>query len=556
MEAFDAAPLCPAPVELQLDEVVFRAPELVVTARARRRVVACPVCGHASRRVHSRYCRTLADLPWHGLRVRLDVRVRRFLCSVPGCPRRIFTERLPKTAEPYARRTLRAASALEVIALALGGRAGARLAGTLGLPVGVSALLAPLKRVGTMVPGPTAPGPRVLGVDDWAWRKGQRYGTILVDLERHAVTDLLPDREAGTLAAWLRRHPGVEFISRDRAGAYAEGAACGAPEAIQIADRFHLLRNLTDAVQHVVVRHHAALRVVGLSPPERSSPRVLAKRGGPVSRPASTPRVAELRKAARHHDRRSRYDQVLELHRRGQTMMAIHRQMGLSRATIMRWLRAGQYPEQNPRTPRSTSLTPHAEHLRQRWDEGCHNATRLWRELRAEHGFHGGVTTVRDWVGAHLRGRGEAPPAVDDANHATPALPAPVARVARPSAHRASWLLTAPVASLTPPEVRYVHAVARASAPLAAVHALAAEFRRMLLEHDVNAFSAWLTDADQSDLRGFAASIRRDRDAVLAAIVFPWSNGQVEGHVNRLKLVKRTMYGRASFPLLRRRVVA
>jgi transposase len=555
MDALDATPLCPAPVELQLDQVVFVAPELVVTARARRRIVACPACGHASARVHSRYRRSLADLPWHGLRVRLDLRVRRFFCDVPGCSRRIFTERLPKTAGPYARRTQRAATALQVIALALGGRPGARLAGSLGLPVGVSALLAPLKRDGTMVPAPTTPGPRVLGVDDWAWRKGQRYGTILVDLERHAVTDLLPDRESATLAAWLRQHPGVEFISRDRAGAYAEGAARGAPQAIQIADRFHLLRNLTDAVQHVVVRHHAALQAIGLSPPQCSNARVLAKRGGPVARPASTPRVAEVRKAARRQDRRSRYDQVLELHRRGQSIMAIHRRTGLSRATIMRWLRAGQYPEPSPRTPRSTSLTPHAEHLRERWDEGCHNATRLWRELRADRGFHGGVTTVRDWVGAHLRGR-EAPPALGAASAAMPASAAPVARIARPSARRASWLLTAPTASLTPPEVQYVQAVARASPPLATVHALAVEFRRMLLEHDANAFSAWLAAADQGDLRGFAASIRRDRDAVLAAIVFRWSNGQVEGQVNRLKLVKRTMYGRASFPLLRRRVVA
>jgi len=274
MDALTASPLCPAPLELQLADIRFAAPELIVTATARRRVVACPKRGHASTRVHSKYRRTLADLPWHGLRVRLDVHVRRFFCDVPGCKRWIFTERLPKTAVPYARRTARAASALEAIGLPLGGRAGARLAAALGLAGAPSEILSILStihvaadegdeadqgrdRAGDRAEAAT---PRVLGVDDWAWRKGQRYGTILVDLERHRVIDLLTDRAPDTLVAWLWAHPGVEFISRDRAGRYADAARRGAPNAIQIADRFHLLRNLTDAAQHALERHHTDVR--------------------------------------------------------------------------------------------------------------------------------------------------------------------------------------------------------------------------------------------------------------------------------------------------------
>ena len=208
MDALTASPLCPAPLELQLDGIHFAAPELVVTATARQHVVACPGCGHASTRVHSRYRRTLADLPWHGLRVHPEIQVRRFFCDVSDCRRQIFTERLPKTAALYARRTARAASALEVIGLALGGRAGARLAEALGLAGAPAEILSVLSAVhaatdeGTDGHGDRArAGPRVLGVDDWAWRKGQRYGTILVDLERHHVVDLLPDRELNTLVA-------------------------------------------------------------------------------------------------------------------------------------------------------------------------------------------------------------------------------------------------------------------------------------------------------------------------------------------------------------------
>lgn len=213
MDALTASPLCPAPLELQLAEVRFAAPELIVTATARRRAVACPKCGHSSTRVHSRYRRTLADLPWHVLRVRLDVRVRRFFCDVPRCQRRIFTERIPKTASPYSRRTVRATSTLEAIGVALGGRAGAGLAEALGLAGAPSEILSTLsssvgecanQRVGACSDSSvddSATALRVLGVADCAWRKGQRYGTIPVDLEQHQVVDLLPDREHDILAA-------------------------------------------------------------------------------------------------------------------------------------------------------------------------------------------------------------------------------------------------------------------------------------------------------------------------------------------------------------------
>jgi len=564
MDALTASPLCPAPLELQLDEIRFAAPELIVTATARRRVVACPKCGHPSTRVHSRYRRTLADLPWHGLRVHLDVHVRRFFCDVPDCRRRIFTERLPKTTASYARRTARASSALEAIGLALGGRAGARLAAMLGLAGAPAKILSAIRageyeadRSGS----PVAAAPRVLGVDDWAWRKGQRYGTILVDLERHRVIDLLPDREPDTLVAWLEAHPGAEFISRDRAGGYADAATRGAPEAVQIADRFHLLRNITDITQRVIERHHTEVQAVGLDAVRRRP--VLSKRGGSVSSAPSNAAsdvpvkasLAEQQKLARHARRRLRYDEAIALRANGASVASIHRALGLSRKTITRWMRAGEFPERQAGPRKQTLLTPHAEYLAKRWCGGCHNVTELWRNLRNERGFRGGLTTVTAWARTYLREPdGTIPNISPDTSQEQRTITRAIA--VHPGTRRAAWLLTAAPERLKAPERRYIEAVCAASPGLATVHALAMDFRRMLDMHDPNALGQWLDAAEHTEIRSLGASFRRDRNAVLAAILFPWSNGQVEGQVNRLKLIKRTMYGRAGFSLLRRRVVA
>lgn len=229
---------------------------------------ACPVCGRPSRRVHSRYVRKLADLPWHGTPVVLRARVRRFFCDEPACERRIFCERLPDVVA-RARKTGRMEAALLRLAFELGGRAGSRLASELGLLVSRDSLLRRLRRS----PTPAVGAVRVLGVDDWAARKGERYGTILVDLERRRVVDLLPDRSAEALSAWLEAHGGgVEVVSRDRYRPYAEGASAGAPGAVQVADRFHVMRNLYDAVEKLVERNRRGTRPVAETPPARAQP--------------------------------------------------------------------------------------------------------------------------------------------------------------------------------------------------------------------------------------------------------------------------------------------
>ncbi len=300
-----------------------------------------PACARPSTRIHSYYERRLADLPWNGVPVRIQLLTRRFFCDNEDCSLRIFTERLPETTETYARRTLRMEQALRWLALALGGAAGARTAQRLGLVVSGDTLLRHLRRM-PLAQKPTTMAPRVLGLDDWAWRKGQRYGTILCDLERRCVVDLLPDRQSSTVTEWLRDHAPPEMISRDRAGAYAEAARQGAPHAVQVADRFHLLRNLREALEHVLERHSSVIEEAfrHSAPPPVSPP--------PTAPPNSTPTRSQQLSRQRRQRRFERYQQVIALHQRGVSQRAIAMQLGMERKTVTGYA-PGNFPSAKSR---------------------------------------------------------------------------------------------------------------------------------------------------------------------------------------------------------------
>jgi transposase len=375
--------------------------------------VRCPVCGEPTDRVHSRYERTLADLPWARFAVRLHVQVRRFFCANPTCPRQIFTERLAGIAQACAHRTERQRDALTTIAVANGGEEGARLAAHLGYPVSPDTLL----RLIRGAPDRERPTPAVLGVDDWAIRKGLTYGTILVDLERHRPVDLLPDRSSETLATWLQAHPGVAVIARDRGGAYADGARDGAPDAIQVADRWHLADNLADALEGFFRGKGSCLRAAAaaLVAQARGKTEDRDDEAAPSDgiyqgkrRHPQPERWRERAEAAAEEGvarRREKYDQARALHAKGASVAQIARTVGASRMTVYTYLREG--PPQRKRHSvrgRQRVLEPYEPCLFKRWNEGCRMATVLWREIRAQ-GFAYSLTNVQRFV-AQLRREG------------------------------------------------------------------------------------------------------------------------------------------------------
>ena len=528
-------PLIPA--GLSVVQVLPAPDRVTIVTIATSSQAACPLCGGLSGRVHSRYTRTLADLPWQGRAVAVRMRARRFRCATAGCPRRIFTERLPEIAHPRARRTARLGDAQRHIGFALGGEPGSRPAGRLAMPVSGDTLLRMVRSGALAVPPPP---PRVIGVDDWAWRRGRRYGTIICDLERRRVVDLLPDRGADALASWLKRHGGeVAVVSRDRSGAYADGIRAGAPAAVQVADRWHLLANCSDALRQLLDRHQGQLREAArLCAAEGRSP-------APARAPPSerTPTRAERQKAHRRERRQARYEAVAELHRQGVPIRGIARRLGVARNAVRRWLRAGEAVPYR-RAPGRSALDRHLGHVERCWAEGRRNAAELWRELREGRGFGGGYDVVRRWA---IRQR------VLEAARAEPARGLPSWRV--PSSRRAARLLTTEAASLSQADRRFVAALAALSPDVREAADLANGFARLVRERDADGLAPWLDRARATGLRGFAEGLSRDIDAVQAALSLPWSNGPAEGQINRLKLLKRQMYGRAKFDLLRSRVL-
>jgi transposase len=499
--------------------------------------------------VQSRYERTLADLPWHGVSVRLELRVRRFVCLNPECQRAIFAERVPKLAAPYARRTFRFTDTLSAIGLSLGGEAGARTAARLGIQTSPDTLLRVVRAT-----TPTAtPTPTVLGVDDWALRRGQHYGTILVDLERHQPIDLLAGRDATTLADWLKQHPGVAVISRDRAGAYADGARQGAPDAVQVADRFHLNKNAREVLEHLLNRQSGVLRqaarnVAPTAPASEVSvpaahdtiaPDPLAKKRYENRSIAQIARSQEF-----HRERRAKYEDVQALKKDGYGVNDIRKLLGLHYGTVSRFYYADTYPFID-RAKRGTLVDGFDAYLRERWASGCHDAMQLYQEIR-ERGYQGSALTLRRYVHAWRK----RAPAVVLARSPKPPQPTP---------RGVAWLMWKAEDKLRQDERRLVEEVLRLSPDVERGLRLANEFRQVFKDRTPDGLTAWMEKVAASGLKefkDFVTSLRRDEAAVRAAVTSLWSTGQVEGQINRLKVIKRQMFGRAKLDLLKVRVLA
>lgn len=485
-----------------------------------------------SDRVHDRYQRQPLDLPWRGWVVRLVITVRRFRCRNRACSRRTFAEEFPETLPRRARRTAAATELLLTLACTAGGEAGARLAAAMGLPTSPDTLLRLLRR--TAAPG--GPTPRVLGVDDLALRRRQHYATLLINLETHEPVDLLNGREAETLATWLRAHPGVEIVVRDRAEAYAEGARAGAPNAQQVADRFHLLQNASLALDELLRNRRRQITLAVMEPPSPQPDHATPAK--PLS-----PRQQHL--AARRAARIARWEEVQRFHAAGRSLRGIARDLGINRRTVRQLLATAEPPRNQITRPRpsgvsSPSLQPYVRYLQDRWQAGCSNISQLRREIAAQ-GYQGSRSLLYQALKAW---RPPRPP------------PEAARRVRRLSVR---WLCLRPPDQLKPDEQVALQQVLTADRELATGYDLLQRFRQLLAARAVAALDAWLKAAQASNLPTFlslAHGIVADRAAVEAALTLPWSNGATEGHVHRVKLIKRQGYGRAKFDLLRRRVLA
>ncbi len=540
--------LLPGSTNLRLETIIAdeQIRRLTLEVTSTQRLPTCPLCQTPSGRVHSRYPRTLADLPWADVAVQLHLKVRKCFCPSNDCPRKIFSERVPSIAAPWARRTTRLATTQQRIGLALGGAAGARLAHHLAMPAGVDLLLVLVRRV-QLAPRPR---PRAIGVDEWAHRKGQSYGTIIVDLE----------------TGELKENPGVEVIGRDRAGVYAEGARDGAPDALQVADRWHLLKNCSEMLLRVLQMHQVAIEQALSS---STAPAPESQAPGTESVAATPPVVAltpersatscpctraEKMKQQRQAARQARYETIQRLHQQGWTQRAIAVQLDLAPKTVRKYLHAAACPVPQRRPPRRKLLTPYTPYLLKRIEQGCYNAAQLFRELKAQ-GFRGKHTIVRDFVSEVRKEQGLPQRArsrviLDGTGEASREVP-----TVRMLACR---ILTRP-GKLEEREEAQVKTVCQVHEEVALAVTLAQEFAAMVRERGGSKLDEWLERASASGIpavRNFAASLRQDYSAVKAALTLPWSNGPTEGNINRLKMLKRQMYGKAKVDLLKQRVLA
>jgi transposase len=335
----------------------------------------CSICGQSSQRVHSRYRRQFADVPCAGIPMQWVLTAKRFFCDNPNCHKTTFVERLPQVVAVWSRRTQRLIATQQSIGVAVGGESGARLSRRLSMTTSPDTLLRLIHRM------PEVPGKpvRVLGVDDWAWRRGQRYGTLLVDLEQSQPIDLLPDRTAEALAEWLKAHPTIEIISRDRAGAYADGARRGAPDAVQVADRWHLLHNLVEALERLFDRLPTSVRIPPaataiISTIRPDSGKSNSRRKTSPESPSVDERPAAVRlptrpeqiQQARRAKRLKRYETVLGLHAQGLSHRAIARQLRIGKGTVRRYLNASTFPEIARRRKAPSILDPYMPYLTER----------------------------------------------------------------------------------------------------------------------------------------------------------------------------------------------
>ena len=533
---------------------------ITITAKATQLTARCPRCATDSTTVHSYYTRRPRDLPITGATVRLLLQVRRWRCLTAACSARTFSEPLPDLLAPSAQRTLRLTTALQNLGLSLGGEAGARQSQRSAMPTSPDTLL----RLTRQIPVPDRPTPRVLAVDDFAFRKGRTYGTLLVDGEKHEAVDLLPERSAAALTAWLREHPGVEVITRDRATEYARGATDGAPNALQVLDRWHLIGNLQEALARLLDRLRSRLQ---------RRVRATLEVGAPAREPAAISIYDRQRRRgtkdqlAQQQSRARRYNvyaEVKALHRQGLKTLQIARQLKLSRQTVRRYIASEHFPEISQKRRQRSILDPYVAYLQERWDAGCTTNKQLYKEIQAR-GYSGSMRPLVQWtmlrrerLAGRDRPQGRNPARQVEVFSAPETGGGEQGGAAKlPGSQQLAWVLLHEPSALTEAKQKLREELCQ-EGEVKLAHALAQEFLGVVRQRKAEELTGWLERCQKSGLREletFAAGLQREVVHVRAAVELPYSNGVAEGNVTRLKQIRRAMYGRGNFDLLRVRVL-
>lgn len=503
--------------------------------RSRSRRASCPGCGRISTRTHGWYIRRPQDVPSSDRGVKLVLTVRRFCCDNTHCKQRTFAERLARWLPRHAQRTGRLTTLIRRVGFEVSAESGRRLLSYMRVRTSGDTLL----RVVKTTPLPPQRVVRRVGLDDWAVRKGERYGSVLVDHDTHQVVALVPGRSGDDIMPWLRAHPEIELVTRDRSPDYRKALTEAAPQAVQVTDRFHLLVNLRQLAYRVCMAAHARLRLL----PDPPMPQIA------VPMLARSPSRQREREATRQR-RLDLYNEVQRLKQAGISVSKVGMHLHINYDTARTYYQAETFPERSSgRTPHSL-LKPHLDYLEMRYIQGYTTAATLFAELLAR-GYQGKTRTpLNRWLKAKRLLAGEDPVAVYTdlpvTNHAS-----------LPSSYRLSWLLVLSPERLDDEGRRFLAHLCK-DALIAHLYHLAQAFRHLLHVRSLSLLDIWLDEARVSPLapvRTFAASLRDDLAAIRAAVSLPWSNGQTEGQVNRIKFIKRQMFGRASFDLLRRKVL-
>jgi transposase len=486
----------------------FALTEIVTTSSGRvllkavssSRSAICPYCQTHSQKRHSIYVRKPQALPCSHTPIQLVLSVQRYSCENPACTHKTFAERIPDTAHFYSRRTIDLEALLQIMAFEMSAESVGRVGAGLQVSVSPDSVLRLIRKRDI----PREPEVRVLGIDDWALKKGQDYGTLLVDLEKHQAIDVLPDRTQHTLGAWLQNHPEIEIISRDRSFEYKASIETAAPQAIQVVDRWHLLHNLQEKLQEIIPSQLKSQKSDG-----------------------------EDRETPTQQKRKKRFQLVRYLRAKGYSQRLIARTLGLSRQTVRRYLELADLPNWERRNHAPSRLDAYRDYLHRRWKDGCHDTSLLWKELKQK-----GYPLQRKSVAEYLQRFRKPSPA--------------------PSARQLVWWFMKDPDRLQAEERIHLKALFAENQKLEEIYRLAQDFQSLLSQRAPERLDDWLVRVEScgvKKLQNFAWGLRQDYEAVQAALSYEWSNGQVEGQVNRLKSIKHQMYGRASFDLLRQRVL-